>query len=462
MMRTLTGVLLILFAALGLAGCNAHARPAGPAGAARPGAVPAGPAGAARPGAVSPAAVSPAVSPAAVSPAAPPVPSAHQAAHTTRPGNGRRQWVTSWAASPQAAHAGVPGVGAFRDRTVRDIVFLSAGGDALRLVLTNAYGTTPLRVGEVTVGLAGAGAGVMPGGIHLVRFGGRAEVQIPAGAQAVSDPLAMRVPALRDLAVSIYLPARAARPTIHLDAQQHTWVSVVGDHAAATSAAAFPWASRSWFYLTGVIVFPARASGTVVAFGDSITDGLRSTFDANARWPNDLARRLAARAGRTLSVADEGISGDHLLATSPQYPGALARFGADALDQPGVRDIIVEIGINDIRTGAASAQQVIAGYEQLIGQAHARGLKIFGATLLPFQGTGGYTPAREAAREAVNAWIRTSGAFDGVIDFDALMRSPADPLSMRRADDSGDNLHPSDAGYRAMAAAISLPMLLSA
>jgi lysophospholipase L1-like esterase len=445
-MRTLTGVVVTLFAALCLAGCNAQAPPAGSPGGVSP--------GAGSPGAGSPRAGSPA------SPS-PPISSAHQAAHTTGPGNGRRQWVTSWAASPQAAHAGALGAGAFRDRTVRDIVFLSAGGDALRLVLTNAYGTTPLRVGEVTVGLAGAGAAVMPG-IHLVRFAGRAAVQIPAGEQAVSDPVPMRVPALRDLAVSIYLPARAARPTIHLDAQQHTWMSVAGDHAAATSAAAFLWASRSWFYLEGVIVFPARASGTVVAFGDSITDGLRSTFDANARWPNDLARRLSARPGRTLSVADEGISGDHLLATSPQYPGALDRFGADALDQPGVRDIIVEIGINDIRTGAATAQQVIAGYEQLIERAHARGLKIFGTTLLPFLGTGGYTAAREAARETVNAWIRTSGAFDAVIDFDALVRSPADPLSMRRAYDSGDNLHPSDAGYRAMAAAISLPMLLSA
>jgi lysophospholipase L1-like esterase len=356
----------------------------------------------------------------------------------------------------------VPGAGGFSDQTVRDVVFLSDGGDALRLVLTNAYGTTALRVGEVTVGLAGAGAAIVPGSIHPVTFSGRAAVQIPAGAQAVSDPVVMRVPALRDLAVSMYLPARTARPTMHLDAQQYTWTSAAGDHAATTSAAAFPARSESWFFLSGVIVTATRASGTVVAFGDSITDGLHSTLDANARWPDVLARRLNALPGRTLSVADEGISGNHLLIGSPAYPSALTRFDRDALGQPGVRDIIVAIGINDLRSRAGvSAQEIIAGYEQLIQRAHARGVKIFGTTLLPFRGAGFYTAAREATREAVNAWVRGSGAFDGVIDFDAITRDPASPLSMKAAYDSGDHVHPTDAGYRAMASAISLPMLLN-
>jgi len=188
-----------------------------------------------------------------------------------------------------------------------------------------------------------------------------------------------------------------------------------------------------------------------------------STAGADARWPNDLARRLDALAGPTLAVADEGIGGNRVLIGARCCgASAEARFGRDALDQPGVRDIIVLEGINDIgfSLGDVSAAQIIAGYQQLIAQAHARGLRIFGATLLPFQGAGYYTAAGEATREAVNTWIRTSGAFDGVIDFDAVMRDPADPLRLNPAYDSGDHLHPDDAGYQAMANAISLQMLL--
>ncbi len=283
------------------------------------------------------------------------------------PGTGGRRWVTAWGASPQAAPPGMLGASGASDQTVRDVVFMSAGGDAVRLVLTNVYGTSPLRAGHVTVGLAGAGAAIVAGSIRAVTFAGRASVLVPAGAQLVSDPVIMRVPALRDLAVSVYLPDPAGEPTIHLDARQDTWISSAGDHAAATSAAAFTTRSKSWFYLSDVIV-------------------------------------------------------------SAYQPGA-------------------------------SPQQLIAGYEQLIGLAHARGVRIFGATLLPFKGAGYYTAAREGTREAVNAWIRGSGAFDGVLDFDTIMADPADPLALRPAYDSGDGLHPSDAGYQAIAAAISLLML---
>jgi lysophospholipase L1-like esterase len=207
----------------------------------------------------------------------------------------------------------------------------------------------------------------------------------------------------------------------------------------------------------------------VVAFGDSITDGVGSEVGANARWPNDLARRLDALGGPALAVADEGIGGNRVLTGSRWFGiSAEARFGPDALDQPGVRDIIVLEGINDIGFSAApphpgtgvSAAQIIAGYRQLIARAHARGLKIFGATLPPFRGAGDYSAAGEAKREAVDHWIRTSGAFDGVIDFDAVMRDPADPLRLNPAYDSGDHLHPNDLGYQVMADAISLQMLL--
>jgi len=382
-------------------------------------------------------------------------------------------WVTSWSASPQVPVPGTPAAAGFDNQTVRNIVFTSAGGALVRLMLTNVFGTTPLQVGDVTVAVAGSGAAVAPGTIHRVTVGGSASFQIPAGAQVLSDPVAMRVAPLQDLAVSVYLPGQTGAATIHSDAQQVNWVSETGDHAGDADAGAFTTQTQSWFYVSDVIVGPSRVSGTVVAFGDSITDGFQSTVGANTRWPNDLARRLNALHGRTLSVANEGISGNRVLNDALCCGvNALARFERDALDQPGVRDIIVLEGINDFGFSAVppnpvidpvtdvSAAQVIAGYEQLIAQAHARGLKIFGATLLPFKGAGYYTAAGEAKRETVNAWIRTSGAFDGVIDFDTLMGDPADPLTLNPAWDSGDHLHPNDAGYQAMANAVNLDMLL--
>jgi lysophospholipase L1-like esterase len=386
---------------------------------------------------------------------------------------GQSGWVTSWAASPQVPVPGTPAAAGFDNQTVRNIVFTSSGGALVRLVLTNVFGTTPLQIGDVTVAVAGSGAAVAAGTIHRVTVGGSTSFQIPPGAQVLTDPVAMRVAPLQDLAVSVYLPGQTGAATIHSDAQQVNWVSETGDHAADAGAGAFTTQTQSWFYVSDVIVGPSRVSGTVVAFGDSITDGFRSTVGANARWPNDLARRLDALHGRTLSVADEGISGNRVLNDALCCGvNAEARFERDALDQPGVRDIIVLEGINDFGFSAVppnpvidpvtdvSAAQVIAGYQQLIAQAHARGLKIFGGTLLPFKGAGYYTAAGEAKREAVNAWIRTSGAFDGVIDFDKLMGDPADPLALNPAWDSGDHLHPNDAGYQAMANAISLDMLL--
>ena len=378
-------------------------------------------------------------------------------------------WVTSWSASPQGATPGTVAAVGFDNQTVREIIFTSVGGDPIRLELTNAFGVSPLQVGHVTVAEAGLGAAAVPGTIHPVTFGGSASVRIPAGAQVLSDPVVMQVEPLQNLAVSVYLPGRTGAATIHSDAQQVNWMSAAGDHAGEAGAGAFILQTRSWYYLSGLVVRSPGAAGTVVAFGDSITDGVQSTVGVDMRWPNDLARRLDAQGGPGLSVADEGIGGNRVL-TGSRCCGASAeaRFARDALDQPGVRDIIVLEGINDIGFGAGvpnagpdvSAAQLIAGYEQLIAQAHARGLRIFGATLLPFQGAGYYTAAGEATREAVNTWIRTSGAFDGVIDFDAVMRDPADPLRLNPAYDSGDHLHPDDVGYQAMANAVNLEMLL--
>ena len=390
-------------------------------------------------------------------------------ATAARRGFGGDGWVTSWSASPQVATPGTLVAAGFNNQTVRDIIFTSVGGDPVRLELTNAFGTSPLRVGHVTMAVAGPGASVAPGTIHQVTFGGSASFQILAGAQILSDPVAMRVWPLEDLAVSVYLPGRTGRATFHSDAQQVNWVSAPGDHAADRDARAFTTATSSWYYLSGLIVRSPGTDGTVVVFGDSITDGFASTVGRNDRWPDDLARRLDALDGPALSVADEGISGNRVLRGS-QFFGASAeaRFRRDVLDQPGVRDVIVLEGINDIgfspvppHPGAeVGAARIIAGLRQLIARAHARGLKIFGATLLPFRGAGYYSAAGEAEREAVNRWIRTGGAFDGVIDFDAVMRDPADPLRLNPGYDSGDHLHPNDAGYQAMANAISLKMLL--
>ncbi len=393
------------------------------------------------------------------------------AAAPAHPGGG--PWVTTWSASPQVAVPGTLSATGFDNQTVRDIVFTSAGGNAARVVLTNVFGTSPLRVGHVTLAIAGSGAAVRAGTVARVSFGGSSSIEIPPGAQALSDPVTMRVPALTDLAVSVYLPGQTGAATIHSDAQQDNWVSGSGDHAGDAGAGAFTTDSQSWYYVSDVIVRSPGAAGTVVAFGDSITDGFQSTVNANARWPNDLARRLAARPGPALSVADEGISGDRVLNDSLCCGvNAVARFERDALDQPGVRDVIVLIGINDFGFSAlppnpiynpvtdVSAAQVIAGYRQLIAQARARGLKVIGATLLPFKGAAYYTAAGEAKREAVNAWIRLRGAWDGVIDFDKVMRDPADPLALNPAYNSGDNLHPNDAGYQVMANAVSLGTLL--
>jgi lysophospholipase L1-like esterase len=383
-------------------------------------------------------------------------------------------WVASWAASPQVATPGTLAAAGFDNQTVRNIVFTSVGGEAVRLKLTNVFGTSPLQIGHVTVAIAGQGAAVVPGTIHQVTFGGSASFQIPAGAQALSDPVPMGVLSLQELTVSVYLPGQTGAATVHSDAQQVNWVSAAGDHAGDQSAGAFTTQTQSWYYVSDVIVRSRIADGTVVAFGDSITDGFQSTVGANARWPNDLARRLDALHGRTLAVADEGISGNRVLNDALCCGvNAEARFERDALDQPGVRDIILLEGINDFGFSAlppnpvidpvtdVSADQVIAGYKQLIAQAHGLGLPVFGATLLPFKGAAYYTAAGEAKREAVNAWIRGSGAFNGVIDFDKLMRDSANPLMINPAYDSGDHLHPNDAGYQAMANAISLEMLAS-
>jgi lysophospholipase L1-like esterase len=380
--------------------------------------------------------------------------------------------VATWAASPQTAVPGSSDATGFNNQTIRNIVFSSVRGNTVRVRFTNAFGDRRLQIGAASIAVAGAGAATSGPTVPLT-FGGQPAVEIPVGAEALSDPVNLHVPALQDLAVSVYLPTKTGPATGHTLGRQDTFVAT-GNHTGDSGSTAYTNLDQSWYFVDAVdVVAQPQVQGTLVAFGDSITDGFASTPNANARWPNDLARRLNTRSD-TLAVADEGISGDRVL-TSDLCCGenALARFGRDVIERAGAKEVILLMGINDFgfsqlppsRTidpvSKVSADQVIAGYEQIIAQAHAAGLKIFGATLTPFKGAFYYSDKGETKREAVNKWIRTSGAFDGVIDFDKAVRDPARPLFINPPFDSGDHLHPNDAGYQAMANAIDLSMLVS-
>jgi lysophospholipase L1-like esterase len=377
------------------------------------------------------------------------------------------KWVATWAASPMAAapaKLAAPddfSATGFDDQTIRDIVWTSAGGQAARIRLSNQFGTQPVTFGQVDIGISAGGPFVVPGSSHRVTFAGGTSITIAPGAAAVSDPVALTVPAQTDLAVSLYASGPTGPATYHSDSQQVNYVSASGDYAGSESAAGFTITSQHWYFLDEVDVQAGPATGgTIVAFGDSITDGYHSTVGANDRWPDDLARRLlASRSAVVHPIVDEGISGNRVLASSDLFGvNAETRFLQDAVDVSGARYVILLEGINDIGFTLTPVTQIIAGYEDLIAAAHGAGLKIFGATLTPFQGSGYYSAAGEAEREAINHWIRTSGAFDGVIDFDQVLRDPADPLRLLPAYDCGDHLHPNDAGYQAMADAVNLAL----
>jgi lysophospholipase L1-like esterase len=352
---------------------------------------------------------------------------------------------------------------------VRNVVFMSSGGSEVRVLVTNAFGTSPLKVGHAAIGVRGRGAAVARN--VALSFRGRRSVVIRPGAAALSDPVPLQVQPLQELAVSVFLPRRTGPATQHSLAAQVNYVAG-GDHVLDRGGGAFATRAYSWFFVSGVdVLAPARNRGAVVALGDSITDGVNSRVNANGRWPNALARRLDG-AGATMSVVDEGIGGNRLLNTSPCCgQSALARFKRDVLRRAGVRDVILLEGVNDIdastHAGAASAphavisaQQMIAGYRKLIALAHRAHLKIFGGTITPFRGARYWRTGGELTRETVNQWILDSGAFDGVIDFASAVDDPLDPESLNPAFDSGDHLHPNRAGYQAMADAIDLRMLL--
>jgi lysophospholipase L1-like esterase len=372
------------------------------------------------------------------------------------------QWVGTWAASPMQAD-GI-NLRLFSSVTMREIVHISAGGEQIRLRFTNEFGLDPLTIADAHVALSAGGSSIQPGTDHAVTFGGAASVNIPPGAAIFSDPVALDVAPLSDVAVSFYLPAQIMRAeTYHAFADQDNYVA--DGHSPAAPELPQPTKLSSWYFFDGVDVSGVQGSFAIVTLGDSITDGAHSTLDANRRWPNVLADRLLKRPMSNISVLNEGIGGNRVL-NEVTGPSAISRFDRDVLAQSGVRYVVVLESINDIGRlahvqvpwDAITAPQLEWGLKQIADQAHQHGLKIIGATLTPYGGAGYYSDAGEQVREAVNDWIRTSGVFDGVIDFDKITRDPQNPKAFNPLYDSSDHLHPSDAGYQAMGEGIDLTL----
>lgn len=382
---------------------------------------------------------------------------------------GGAQWVCTWATSPQLIEdANLPPAPGLGDATLRQNVHVSIGGKTLRLRFSNAFGTTALTLVSARVARAAGGSAIQTATDRALTFHGRPGVTIPEGALIVSDPVNFDLPPLSDLAVSIYVRGAPATVTGHPGSRTTSFLQT-GD---AVSAADLATAVRveHWYFLSGVDVLSDSTAGAAAVLGDSITDGRGSTTDKNDRWPDVLARRLqSAKATAHVAVLNHGIGGNRLLRDG-LGPNALARLDRDVLAQPGVRWLIVLEGINDIGTAsgsrekgdpAATADDIILAYEQIIERAHAHGIRVYGGTIMPFEGftySNYYTPKGEADRQQVNSWIRTSGRFDAVIDFDGATRDPEHPSRLSPAADGGDHLHPSVAGYRIMADAVDLAL----
>jgi lysophospholipase L1-like esterase len=388
------------------------------------------------------------------------------------------RWVQTWGAAPlppapaMGPFAATP---SFNNQTVRQTVRVSAGGARIRIRFTNEYGTKPLVIGSARVALADAKGQIQPGSEHAVLFSGQTSVAIPPAAPFVSDPVELPIKALSSLAISIYLPEQTGQCTCHQTGQQNAFISDTGDFTAKPFQPKETLQVRA--FISGVEVEATRGARAVVVLGDSISDGVGSTVDANHRWPDLLANRLHAKGGDEWGVVNMGISGNRVLADGAGQ-SALARFDRDVLATTGAKAVIVFEGINDIGISyghpqgpmadafkamapphAITSESMIAGYRQLIARAHAHGLKVIGATITPYGGASTYSPQGEAVRQSINTWIRTSREFDGVIDFDAVIRDPGNPAQIKEGWHMGDHLHGSDAGYAAMSAAIDLSVL---
>ncbi|MET7476988.1 GDSL-type esterase/lipase family protein [Streptomyces sp. NPDC005648] len=365
----------------------------------------------------------------------------------TRP----QAWTGTWSTAQHASYD--PGTS---EVTVRIPVHVSAGGTSVRIRLTNEFTDQPVTIGHATVGRRTSGSSVS--GPRELTFGGKAAVTIPAHGQAASDGVRIPVAARSDLVVSLYFPGRLTHVSQHwMGVQTVYWTpDGGGDHAGDAGGEAFTKTDSTFPFLTGVDVRGGSARGSVVALGDSITDGAASTSDANRRWPDYLAARLSACTS-TAGVLNEGISGNRITAGTDGNPSALDRLERDVLSQPGARTVLLFEGVNDLSWGGATGDQVIDGMKEIARRAHARGLRVIGATVVPYRGWGDYwTEAKEADRQKVNTFVRDGGVFDGYADFDKAVRDPDDPTRYAAAFDSGDHLHPNDSGMKAFADAVDL------
>ena len=393
---------------------------------------------------------------------------------------GAEPWITTWATTPAPRWAeelpapfNVPEV--LGDQTVRQIARISVGGDQLRVVISNEFGTRPVTIGSASVALSAGGSAVDPATVKLLTFGGKSSAVIPPGAPLVSDPVDLAVKPLSSVAVSFYLPKRTGITSVHWDGAQTTYISGAGDKTKDADFKADS-TDKSRLLLSRILTTAKPDSSAIVFFGDSITDGACSTADTNNRWPDHIAERLQAEGHPDVAVVNEAYSGDRVL-TNGMGTNALSRFDMSVLSHPHVSTVVMMMGINDIgwpgkeaitpSDPEPTADDVIAGYKQIIDRAHDHGLRFVGVTLTPFIDTfkglptsGYYTPEKEKIREAVNEWIRANKTADGLIDFDKLLEDPKNPNHINPAYDCGDHLHPNDAGYQAMAKAVDLSVLV--
>jgi lysophospholipase L1-like esterase len=398
-------------------------------------------------------------------------------------------WVSAWSTAVMTPLV-IPGRAAtapqsYENQTIRMVIRPSIGGDRLRVRFSNEFGTAPLVIGSAHIALVKQNGTIVAGSDRPLKFGGQASINISAGAPMLSDPVDLQVPAFTELAVSIYLPKASAPTTLHQLAQHETYISGPGDF---TGAEVIPDAktARSWFWLGGLEIWAGNKTSAIVALGDSITDGVGAKQGEYADWPDQLAMKLAeGKSSSSFSVTNMGIGANRIL-NEGAGASAIARFDRDVLAQAGVKDLIILEGINDIvrsrrmtpppapaagnapapaanafqmPTDPVTAQDLINGLQQMIDRAHEHGIRVFGATIMPYGATRMINDEGEAMRTAVNQWIRTSGAFDGVFDFDAAIRDPKEPIKEQDDLQSGDHVHPNAAGYKVLVGSMDISKL---